>query len=1037
MKRWWQTETDVWWWTAVLVLALLAAWPAVAEPGLLNTRGGGDSPFLLQRLHQLETAVVQGHFPVRWMPDAAYGHGYPFYNYYAPLSIYIAAFFRLLGFSFVSAIHLAQVAGFVVAAGGMFVLARRWWGTPWAGLLAAVAYTAAPFHMVNVYVRGDSLAEFWAMAFYPLVILTADTLLHSQQSGRPRRGPVALFALAYAALILSHNISALIFSPFLLLFVALRWLMRHQQQAAPPLRTVAAAFLLAFSLSAWFFLPALAEQSLGQLGSVTTGYFHFSNHFLGSEALPLVQRTLFFDYAVEQRQAFSMGLVQALAGLAGVVALLLVRRQTAVPRAFILVGVLLSTLMLLPLSAILWRQLPLLAFTQFPWRFLSVQAFFLALATAALAWLPVRRWLTPLVAVALLLAALGNLQTDHLPLTDADVTGERLAQYEWFTGNMGTTVSYEYLPNTVQPRPYTSGWLDEGARHAVQVLSGDVPTAVRQNSSDLRQQWRISATSDSTLVFPTYYWPGWQARLNDQPVAVAAAPGSGQMMVIVPPGDHTITLWLGLTPVRQLAELISLTAVVWMGLFLLTASWGRWWRWLVGAAVGVLLLALLGQLERERPLSSDTLTWDFAQMAYLHHDEAGTPFTNGLTLRRYEFAAEEATAGATWRVTTYWEGDGTATPADATSVGATAVLTLVNPARNWIENPTPPVIAEMQQPIVNGTAVFDLPIPANAPAGLLLPRLTLADGAVALTPSGQTRGDLYLRPLRVQAGITELVAAGRPLDVQAVAVVARPDQSALDVQLAWWTAQPLTHNYNVSLRLTDAYGRFLRVQDGQPGYGFRPSSGWPAGEWVHDWLAVGLPEAAEEHAWPYGLVVQLYDVTAPQTAVLTRRLGEVASDASGTLHFIPNTPAYTLPANMEPAAAQFGEQIGLRGYTISQDAESLLLSLVWQADSPIAANWTRFVHLVAAADQPPLVADDSMPRNNSYPTTQWVVDEVVLDAVQLDLQTLPPGEYQLAVGFYELLGDGVTVGVTAVDGAGSVQANGRYVLPVSITIPEN
>ena len=193
------------------------------EPGFLNTRGGGDSPFLLQRLQQLEVALRDGHFPVRWMPDANYGFGYPFYNFYAPLSIYIAVLFRFLGSSYVHALELAQVAGFMVAAWGMYVLAQRWYRHQWAALLASVAYTTAPFHMVNIYVRGDSLAEFWAMALYPWVILTADRLFDPRDKGLPY-GRVLAFALAYAALILSHNISALIFTPFLFLYLFLRWI---------------------------------------------------------------------------------------------------------------------------------------------------------------------------------------------------------------------------------------------------------------------------------------------------------------------------------------------------------------------------------------------------------------------------------------------------------------------------------------------------------------------------------------------------------------------------------------------------------------------------------------------------------------------------------------------------------------------------------------------------------------------------------------------------------------------------------------------
>jgi hypothetical protein len=119
---------------AALLFAGSAALPLFSQSGLLNTRGGGDSPFLLQRLQQLTVALGDGHFPVRWMPDANYGYGYPFYNYYAPLSIYIASFFRLLGFAFVPAIKLTQLAGFLVAAGSMFILGRRWLDNNWAGL---------------------------------------------------------------------------------------------------------------------------------------------------------------------------------------------------------------------------------------------------------------------------------------------------------------------------------------------------------------------------------------------------------------------------------------------------------------------------------------------------------------------------------------------------------------------------------------------------------------------------------------------------------------------------------------------------------------------------------------------------------------------------------------------------------------------------------------------------------------------------------------------------------------------------------------
>src|SRR5512134_1706241 len=80
---------------ALALTSAIAASPLFLGSGFLNTRGGGDSPFLLFRLHQLYSALTQGVFPVRWMPDAAYGLGYPFFNYYAALPLYLAALFKL------------------------------------------------------------------------------------------------------------------------------------------------------------------------------------------------------------------------------------------------------------------------------------------------------------------------------------------------------------------------------------------------------------------------------------------------------------------------------------------------------------------------------------------------------------------------------------------------------------------------------------------------------------------------------------------------------------------------------------------------------------------------------------------------------------------------------------------------------------------------------------------------------------------------------------------------------------------------------
>ncbi|MCP4416092.1 MAG: hypothetical protein GY805_05695, partial [Chloroflexi bacterium] len=255
-----------------------------------------------------------------------------------------------------------------------------------------------------------------------------------------------------------------------------------------------------------------------------------------------------------------------------------------------------------------------------------------------------------------------------------------------------------------------------------------------------------------------------------------------------------------------------------------------------------------------------------------------------------------------------------------------------------------------------------------------------------------------------------------------------------DVRLSWFTAQPLSQNYNIVLRLTDAQGRFLRLLDVQPGYGFLPSSGWPVGIWLDDWLTMPLPPPDEGHALPFALVAQLYDVSEPNTAVFTRRLGELHPIEDG-LQFHPNEPQFDLPEEIVLQTAVFGDQIQLQGYRLSQTPDEIDLTLVWQAMQNGQTDYVRFVHLIdAEAGGSPLAQADSPPRYGSYPTSQWTAAEVVEDNVRLSLTDVPPGNYQLAVGFYQQTTPQQFDQLFVQNEAGELLSNGRFVLPIIVTI---
>ncbi|MCA9922963.1 MAG: hypothetical protein KC421_11355, partial [Anaerolineales bacterium] len=326
----------------------------------------------------------------------------------------------------------------------------------------------------------------------------------------------------------------------------------------------------------------------------------------------------------------------------------------------------------------------------------------------------------------------------HLILTDADVTAEKLAQYEWFTGNIGTTVSAEYLPPTVQPRPYTSAWLNTEERERVTALAGELTASSLVERKTDRQVWQVETAVPTTLRFNTLYWPGWQAFVDGRFAAIRPSAGSGLIELDVAAGVHEIELKLTRTLVRQWAEMVSFTAVIILVWLLgpgkpTRVSWRRTGRrvgWFVGLLVGVVILVRLWP----QPIrGTDTLTWDFAQIGYLHHAPDGILFENGVRLLGYKIDRETVQAGETVTIVLNWA-----------ELPPPVTVALTTPAVNRPEfSPSAPAIvsATTQQSVVH------LIVPETAVSGLGVPRVTLDEGR-SITPSGSKRGDLFLRPIR-------------------------------------------------------------------------------------------------------------------------------------------------------------------------------------------------------------------------------------------------------------------------------------------------
>jgi len=121
---------------------------------------------------------------------------------------------------------------------------------------------------------------------------------------------------------------------------------------------------------------------------------------------------------------------------------------------------------------------------------------------------------------------------------------------------------------------------------------------------------------------------------------------------------------------------------------------------------------------------------------------------------------------------------------------------------------------------------------------------------------------------------------------------------------------------------------------------------------------------------------------------------------------------------METAVSiPFGPAITLQGYTVRTDnlqpGDIVQATLFWQTAVPLNTRYKVFLHLVDENGN--LVAQrDSEPGGNLKPTTIWPPGETISDNHGLLLPAdLPPGDYTLLLGLYDVADPGVRLAVEA------------------------
>ncbi|HEV8639071.1 MAG TPA: glycosyltransferase family 39 protein [Chloroflexota bacterium] len=911
--------------------------------------GTHDGYYHLYRLFELDRALRAGDLYPRWAPDFALGYGYPVFDYYPPLLLYLAAPFALAGAGPISALNLGQLAAVLAAGATMYCLARELFGRL-PGLVAGTLYGSLPYLLVDLYVRG-AVAETLALALLPLVALAL-----RRAASAPSARTVALAGAAVGLLALGHNVTTLLGLPVLGAYAALvgvGWTgsadgrpavgdARRPDTRRPALAaraiSLAAAGALGLLAAAVYWLPALVERDLVQSELLTTLFYDFHNHF--QPLREVVQRTLPFEYRYDYFGGFLFraGLVQiALAVIGGGIALARPPHPGARRLELGFWGAVGLGALLLQSSrsAWLWEHAPLLGFVQFPWRMLALVgvASVLLVAGGLAALAPRRRAPASLGVVALwLVASFAQLRPVLLDLRPEEVSVGALGRIELERRLVGTTTAGEYTPRW-ERRGTFEGWRDP-----LPVGEGVEPLellAAERNELRLR----VAAPGGGTLVLDRYYFPGWAATADGRPAAVRPVGQRGLLGVDVPAGAGEVGVRFGGTPLRDASTWLSASAIAALGL--LAGPPVRRRRRLGPGAGG---LATPGEPAPSRRGRAATAVGVVAALAVVAAPPAGAPATASevpVVRSRADFDGGPRLLGLAHhgggRLTLYWTS-------------------------------TRPVGRELDVAL----------------------RLIGADGRVVgrrdkrsrygLRPSSLWRPGALVRDLQD----VELLPGQAGGEVELVVGLhdATGYLAPTGGEIARWReecpcAAPGAEGVGVSV------GR-LRL-------GAAPERG-----------AAPLPRAVEAGQGPGPVAagrIQLLDLDLDAVDRTERR--PLAPLWERVVRRLPGRLRAALAAS-EPDAPPPAAHLGgpARVLATLAPGDALDVSLRWRALADVDEDYAVFTHLLDHGQR--LIAqDDEWPRRGFSPTSLWHSGQETLDRYRIRLRPdAPPGRYTLAVGLY-------------------------------------
>lgn len=524
-----------------LIISLSLLWPLASAPFFNHHDDIGPI-----RIYEMDKCFKDGQIPCRWVPDLGNLYGYPLFNYYAPLPYYFGELIFLLTKDLILSVKFLFAFSFIGSYIFMYLLANKFWGKL-GGSLSAIFYSLAPYHALDFYVRG-AIGEMWALMLFPAIFWAL-----TKMEEKTNITNLLLTTVLTACLLISHNLSAMVFMPIVIIWSVFLFL---KKRSIKFLWCIISAFILSLLISAFYLLPVIFEKDLVHVDTTTVGYFHYTEHFKGLKKLFLERE---WGYGSSLREipggekdklSYQIGWIHLLGWILALYAgYKLWPRSKALSTTIILSSAILgfSIFMINPKSQFIWIMIEPLKYLQFPWRFLLVVIFFISFISGSFFVLNGRKkwWI-----VLVMLVVVFNFSY-FKPEKFLQITNKELLTGENWERQIKRSI-YDFLPIYAKEPPV------ELATSRYQILTGDTQVLDFKEGTNWIS-FKADTKNHTIIRLSQYYFPDWKILVDGRPIIFDYKNNSlGLMTFILGKGNHTIEARLHDTTIRSLSNSITL-----------------------------------------------------------------------------------------------------------------------------------------------------------------------------------------------------------------------------------------------------------------------------------------------------------------------------------------------------------------------------------------------------------------------------------------------------------------------------------------------